>query len=1050
MSNKAIDYKIILRRDGQTQGQRMPPLLDTSLVPIDSRTRTEFLAYVKAISKEINFYEFAQGNGSLSVNGDWADFFNLDADDLETLAAQASLPAHMALWNAFISLYENPKRLLNTLTRRHLDFYYGNVLRLEKNDPLPDQAHVVFELKKNVSDTLLTAGTPLLAGKDTTKKDLHYNLTHDIIVNSSQVSQLKSLYINPGNKNFISFAPVANSSDGLGAKLDNNNPKWPAFGYAGLPSAQIGFCLASDVLTMQEGARMVTVSLNMSNMPVAALNPALVANLFKISITGEKGWIGPKTVSPLVSTTDNKTFAASFSFNLTKDEPAVIAYSSALHGNLFDTVHPILQVLVNNEKTDFGCNDLSAVALIDATIEVQVSGMLDLQLENDFGTLNPKKSFTPFGPTAENNTSFTVGNEEAFSKRLKEFSLDVTWKNIPATSLAGYFTGYDGNNGNTDFTATPSFKDGYGWQQQSNAISLFNAANAQANSHWAFTNPAFPVKTPVLNIPNVLIRTNVASGLSLQERITGKMAQLVPAFSSLQVKSTIGAEILYRPILLSLLDSYREARQGIFSLTLKHQDGFLFKEYPKKYTAEILRASRAGDSPNPVQEPFSPEIQSISLNYTATTAKISFNGTTLNDYVDEEIEFFQYGAFGQMREHAYARSQNSFLNNTIVKLLPPYTNEGEFFIGFSNLLAEDSVCVLFQVAPGSANPAKEKVELQWSVLCDNYWKDLTDEDFIFDTTNGLLTSGVVKFVIPPEATNSNTIMPAGLLWLKAAILKDSDAVCSLVDVLSNAAITVFDNQGNDASHFNTSLAASTINKLQTAVGAIKTVKQPYASFGGRPQENDGQYYTRVSERLRHKERSITLWDYERIILQEFPGIYKVKCINHASLNSFYAPGHILVVVVPDLSNQNAVNPFQPQVDKNTLEEVTADLQSLSSDWVTHHVTNPLYEPVKISVHIKLMKGFEFNYYQKLLDQKLQEFLSPWISNNGGDPHFGGKVTKSMIVKFLEDQEFVDFITDLDLFQLSYGSPGFVKVEVAEASNPASILVSHDHHEIGNV
>ena len=121
----------------------------------------------------------------------------------------------------------------------------------------------------------------------------------------------------------------------------------------------------------------------------------------------------------------------------------------------------------------------SDVELVDATIEVQVTGIQDLQLENDFGTLNPKKSFTPFGPTPEKNANFTVGNDEAFSKRLKEFSLDVAWKNIPAATLSDYFTGYDGSNGNLDFTATPSFKDGYGWQEQSNAISLFNGADAR-------------------------------------------------------------------------------------------------------------------------------------------------------------------------------------------------------------------------------------------------------------------------------------------------------------------------------------------------------------------------------------------------------------------------------------------------------------------------------------------------------------------------------------------------------------------------------------------
>jgi hypothetical protein len=56
---------------------------------------------------------------------------------------------------------------------------------------------------------------------------------------------------------------------------------------------------------------------------------------------------------------------------------------------------------------------------------------------------------------------------------------------------------------------------------------------------------------------------------------------------------------------------------------------------------------------------------------------------------------------------------------------------------------------------------------------------------------------------------------------------------------------------------------------------------PFPSFGGRETEDSSQFYKRVSERLRHKERAITIFDYERLVLESFPSIYKVKCVNHA-------------------------------------------------------------------------------------------------------------------------------------------------------------------------
>ncbi|RYE55827.1 MAG: hypothetical protein EOP48_09345 [Sphingobacteriales bacterium] len=572
---------------------------------------------------------------------------------------------------------------------------------------------------------------------------------------------------------------------------------------------------------------------------------------------------------------------------------------------------------------------------------------------------------------------------------------------------------------------------------------------------WKFTNPAFPIAFPYFILPYIYTPISINPGKSVQQAISTSMSYLLPQFSALQpklnlsqAKLSLSAQLLYKPAFYALLNVYKDIRKGQLTLRLDHS--FLFKDYRDKYAAEIMRFSRDGGTLKLPAEPFAPEIQSINFSYKATTSKTSFNTNTLNDYANDEIEFFQYGAFGQMREHAYTRSKHKFLTNNLVKLVPEYIYEGNLFIGLSNLNAEDSVCILFQVAEGSANPEKQKVAGMWSVLCDNYWKPLNNNDFIFDTTNEFLRSGIVKIIVPKEATTTNTLMPTGLLWLRISVPKDSDGVCKLLDVQSNAAIAIFDNQDNDPSHLKNALESSTIVKLKNDNGAIKKVSQPYSSFGGQMEENDESFYIRVSERLRHKERGIALWDYERLILQHFPAVNKVKCINHATTSSFYAPGNVLLAVVPDLTNRNAVDPFQPKVDKSTLEEIYDFLTRHSTAWAQFQVINPRYEPVKVVVSLKLKRGYEFNYYEKIIDQKLQEFLSPWITSSSSEIHFGGKVTKSMIVKFLEELAFVDYITSFSLHKFSPNINAFgSNVEVAEASNPASILVSAMQHDISS-
>ena len=82
-----------------------------------------------------------------------------------------------------------------------------------------------------------------------------------MIVNTSQIASLRSIYVDPLLNGKVHVAPTANSSDGLGGELAEDAPGWKPFGHAGLPIADVGFALASPVLRMQEGQRTITVPL---------------------------------------------------------------------------------------------------------------------------------------------------------------------------------------------------------------------------------------------------------------------------------------------------------------------------------------------------------------------------------------------------------------------------------------------------------------------------------------------------------------------------------------------------------------------------------------------------------------------------------------------------------------------------------------------------------------------------------------------------------------------------------------------------------------------
>ena len=462
------------------------------------------------------------------------------------------------------------------------------------------------------------------------------------------------------------------------------------------------------------------------------------------------------------------------------------------------------------------------------------------------------------------------------------------------------------------------------------------------------------------------------------------------------------------------------AKPGFLALSLKRD--FLHADYRQESVANLVTFSKNGGTLVTLNEPYTPALRAISLSYHARSG--------------EGARFFHVGPFGQRRERPELLR---------VPLLPEFENEGELLLGLSGLAAGDSVSLLFQAAEGSADPDLPRQDVKWSVLCADHWKPVSGAGIVRDTTRGLLTSGVVGLVIPPEATRDNTFLPAGLVWLRAAVRQGVNAVSQLIAVAANAVEVRLADHGNDPGHLRTPLPAGKITRLKTPVGAVKAVKQPYASFGGAPAESDEALRTRAAERLRHRDRAIAPWDYERLVLAAFPAVHKVKCIPHAKDGAWLAPGNVLVVVVPDLRNQNAVDPLQPRVDADTLSRIADHLRRRAGMRVGIQVKNPLYQQIRLDFKVRFLPGYEFNFYRRQVEQELIRFLSPWAFDAARPIAFGGKVYKSVLLDFVEELAAVDFVTDFRMYADAAGQPR--DVEELQAGTPDAILVSAPAHTI---
>ncbi|HAQ20929.1 MAG TPA: phage baseplate protein [Prolixibacteraceae bacterium] len=1017
MATKTSD-KIILPGNGTDQQQRTPDALNPDLLKLHNFSLADWMKFAWNFAEKVNYFD-----SSYQIDGNWQQFFIEEPQIkafLESSEKDQTVTPHLTLFVCFLKLLDLSKDHFNQLTKRHLDFYYQEILKIEKLPLAPDQVHIIFELAKNILQEKIDVNTALDAGKDASGKKLIFTTQEEFVANKSTVSQLKNIYHHSETDlKGIKASTVANSLDGLGKALPADDMKWYPFGYVKkeypettpeLPDAHLGFAVSSPVLRLNEGLRTVNLATEFQSI-LPEFSTSEIDACISVFLSGEKKWLGPFIPKSTFSDdTSGEKKILNFTIELDKKVKPVVGYNQTVLGERFQTTDPVMRFVVDTSVTggyDFAAT-FSQLKLKSLELSVQVDDITSVEIENDLGILNAKKPFMPFGPIPVKGSRFILKNEEIFSKNWDGLSVNIVWMNTPKP---------------IENSPNDPFKDQYFAYRKEN-FDDFTQRKAVVRKNAGKKNQD-PDNLIVINDKYFEAEIKLFSNNDWLKIVGNK-----ELFK--QTKSVYGCGI---SILNNQFDTSENGR-----LQLCLNQSFLHEMFPRLYATAIMKPDSA---PIP-KEPYTPLIESIRLSY-SSKAKATLNENTKENFGNNPVRLFHEHPFGQSEEHAYLKPKPAFNESVNIGLLPSFLPGGELYIGLKDAEPLQQISLLFQIFEGSENPEVDGFasgeKMEWSILGSNNWISLTSDYMISNQTDNFLKSGIVKFSIPPEATKDNTLLPSGLIWLRARMNKNFDIVCKIIDIRAQAVLAQFNDQGNELSHLKNGLPANTISKLIERIQSVKSVTQPFNSFGGLPAEADVAWYQRISERLRHKNRAITLWDYEHLVLQEFPEIHKVRCLNHTSKSSFLSPGDVTLVVIPDILNKNVFDLYQPRVSRATLNKIQSYINQLNTLHVNAEVINPEYEEVEISLKAKFHPGFDENYYLKVLQEDLTKLLSPWAFERTIDLQFGTMLHKSIIISYIEKLSYVDYITDLKVKHLGEYKPA------VSPSNPKAILVSAKEHPV---
>jgi hypothetical protein len=933
------------------------------------------------------------------------------------------------LYIAFIKLLQRIQTKINGFTEAHLNFYYNDILKIRRRKAVPDSTYLVFH-PIGGRDIFIEKGTEFRAGSDEEYRDILFTADNDLLVNNAQVASLCTLYLerdelsSPEKElDFISGArvnqiPVLKE---VGMEGGEELKAWPVFGApkrgtgsGSFKDALFGFAVASPVLFLKEGERTITFTFTMEstdrengsrlhsfleelkNILNTSIEDAFIKafrNMFTISLTAKHGWLKVDEYLPLSQVIDKECGEdhLKIQIRLLPDAGPIVSYSPEVHGEGYDTGVPLARFIINPGAYLYPYSLLRNIAIGQLEIEVDVKGARDMLVYNNLGQLDPGSPFYPFGPQPAMGSYCIIGNHETAMKRVTRFELSIEWGDLP--SDRGGFKEYYGAYGmpfdNSGFTARVSLlKDGK-WvpreESDQPVVKLFTSDAEEGREEGTY-------------------RIRKKRLLSCDD--------VVKFFKPLDTAHLIHG-----------FGYSAQARDGFFRLSLAGSDyAFGHKDYPFILTEVLTANTRLKKArllkPLP-NMPYTPLVNALSINYSAVST-ISMEHVTSSGEAHLQDKVFHIQPFGL--EHLSPAIHKN------ISLIPPYDRAGNLFIGLSAETFSGLITLFFHMREDSAPETYgDPSQVMWFYLSSNQWKILEKSRVISDTTNGFLSPGIVTLKIPKDINRENTVMPGNLFWLRASRKNHPEAPCSVYSVHAQA-LKVSRQQGENAlSYPKQGLPAGSIKEPRISIPGIGKITQIVDSSGGGPPENSEELRIRVSERLRHKNRAAASWDYQRLILERFPDIFKVKCfanmVAEQDPEKRIRPGHILIVVIPRLREQFPEN-MKPMVPGLLLREIKEFIGNIASPFAAITVRNPAYERIQVRCTVKFKKRDGGGYYINILNRAISDHLSPWHTNGYGT-QFGWSIRAYDIISYIRDLDYVDFVTNFSMLHIAeYGKDHF--------------------------
>ena len=834
---------------------------------------------------------------------------------------------HIGLFLCFLNLLEEAKKLLNDIPSRFQNYYYKKILEIEEKEAIPDSAFINLNLKFG-KNYYLEKGTKFLGGKDSLGEDIIFETIKDVELVSTKIERIyiaeNNIYERTNNRKKLIDSIKIKEYDNL--EISSQKPLEGKKENTKLYKS--GIIIENKILYLENGDRYVYINFKLSKESFEiALKKLryfekrniisgefynLLSKILIIKYTSKDKWeeINNWTVSINKNQEDTITFT--LFLDKTKKE---FSYNDKITSkeNKYKISSPALKFQINTDNYYDRISLFENLFIEKISIRVEVKNYKKLSIEDDYGSINTEKDFRFLGAIPSIGNSLYIECKDILAIKPSVLEFNIEWKGLPecGDGFKKYYEEYSTDIKNEDFKVNAQIMYNEKWISISkDSIFLFELDKKDEKGNYVLSK-----NKKITLYPKIYLENSDALSFFEKKKNTGKLK-----FSLISPPMAFGHSV------------YND-------LTKKN----VISSVKDKITQK-----------NPLLPPYTPLVSSIFANYQSET-EINLGKNIKENFYSADVKYIHpFGFSSYINDKSEAKI--SFLpsiNSTEGEIF--YKNDLIVFLGLER--SDFSYLSIHVEVDNQYNlNANEISLLKIQVAKEKNWENFDSIKIISDTTLSFTQSGTIEIKLKKEIINTSNTMGDDLFWIRIYRSKfNSSNISKIKGIYVNGVKTqrVFSKSKKENIDI---LKSGSLNALcNKSLNEILKINQPFPSFGFLPKESEEHFFFRVRNRISHKNRPLSIEDYEKIILEKFENISLVKCINNCSKNKCHIDiaGHITVVVIPKgdfLENSNDLVKLILLKIKNFLEEIT-------SPHIEIEVTTPTYEQIKIFADIKLKNDF---------------------------------------------------------------------------------------------